>query len=331
MLGAPKKPMLLVTKLILSLCAVLALVQAPVSAETVFENQSDVGNALNIPVHKWSDATRSTKAIVVAVPGLVFDGRAYDALANHLSQNGYVVYSADMRGYGDWLKPGAKFAGDSLIHYMQSKDDLTHVLTNLRKRYPHQPIFCLGESFGANYVVWEASTEPQLMDGAVAFGLSYKICVHPRARWFLTFGLGLAHPKKPQDLGPYLEPILSDDKHVTLAALQHPDTMSKLSAVDLVKATVTTKRCIRSVKNIPAGLPVLVVAGENDQIQKSNRLKELVSSMGSKRSKLVLLPNKGHLLLERPFVEPEVLDVLENWLDNQTQRYAAVGNAISQR
>lgn len=289
--------------------------------ETVFENQCQIGRELRVPVHKWSVGSRPPKAIIVAIPGLVFNGRAYDSMARQLTTRGYDVYSADMRGYGDWLKPDAfrEFDGDGGVHYTQSKEDLTRLLKTLRKYYPTTPIVCAGESFGANYAVWEATTEPSLMDGVIASGLSYKICVHPRARWVLTFFQGLRHPRTPLELGPYLQPILSSDVSETKAALEHPDTQRSLSAADLIKAAVTTKRGIREVNKIPPTMPVLVVAGKNDAIQKSNRLPEFVANLGSHRAKLVLLPSKGHLLLEKPKPDSDVISLMDKWLSTELE------------
>jgi alpha-beta hydrolase superfamily lysophospholipase len=303
------------------LCAVFALglllTQARVAAAgTIFERQSAIGNELKLPVHKWCDPDQDTRAVIFAVPGLVFTGTAYDAMARHLNQNGFVVYSIDLRGYGDWRDSTQVFNADDLVHYSQSKEDMTSVLKALRAAYPQKPIFMMGESFGANYAVWEASTVPKLVDGVIAAGLSYKIVINPSARWVLTFYQGLIHPKKPLNLKPYLEPILSENKEDTRARLEDPDAATELSATDLIKAAVTTKWAIRDVGSIPRSMPILLIAGENDRIQKTNRLPEMVDEMGSKHVQLRVLEGKGHLLLEQRRLDPGVLNLVDNWLDD---------------
>lgn len=310
-------------KLIPILTAAAFAFHLPAFAATEFENQSDVGRSLRIPVHHWSDPSTEARAIVVAVPGMVFNGRAYDAVARQLVARGYHVFSLDMRGYGDWRKNPGEFDGDDQVHFGQSKDDLTHLLSALRQRFIGKPIFLLGESFGANMVVWEASTNPTLMDGVIAASMPYKICVHPRPRWALTVVQGLYHPKKPMDLVPYLVPTLSEDKNIALAAL-HDDstTLKQLSATDLIKASITLKNATRQVQSIPSNMPILVMAGQKDEIQKTYRLPEIVAAMGSRRANLVVLPNRGHLLLERKQPDPGVMDLLNGWLDSQVQRLA---------
>lgn len=316
------------TRVLASLTILLCTVTGAQAAST-YHNQSEIGKELNIPVHKWIDAEQNIKGVVFAIPGLVFTGHAYDSMARHLTSKGYVVYSGDLRGYGEWTKEEAKFDGDNLIHYTQSKEDVTRVLRALRNHYPDKPIFCMGESFGANYAVWEASTNPQLMDGVIASGLSYKIVINPRPRWLLTFAQGVRHPKKPLNLKPYLEPILSEDKAMTRARLNEPDTSTALSIADLIKAAMTTKKAIKQVDKIPPNLPILLIAGEKDRIQKTNTLPQLVKMMGSKQVKLVVIPKRGHLLFEENKLDPKVAELVDGWLKNQTAAHAAMASSAN--
>jgi hypothetical protein len=39
--------------------------------------------------------------------------------------------------------------------------------------------------------------------------------------------------------------------------------------------------------------------------------------MGSRKTEFVVLPGKGHLLLEVNSLEPEVTGAIDRWLDNQ--------------
>lgn len=309
-------------RLIPFLCAATLMTQAPCFAEeTKFENQCAIGNDLRIPVHHWYREGQDPKGIIVGIPGLVFNGRAYDVAARELVSRGFEVYTLDVRGYGDWKTAKGQFDGDELIHFGQTKEDLTKVLQVLRQKNIGKSIFCLGESFGAAYAVWAASDTPHLIDGVVAVGLPYRVCIHPRPRWLLTFAEGLRSPRKPMDLVPYLVPTLSNDKEVTLAALNDDSiSMKELSATDLIKAKVTIRSATENVEKIPAEMPVLVIAGQNDAIQKTYRLPEVVSAMGSKHAHLVMLPNKGHLLIERKQVDPDAMGVINAWLDQQVEK-----------
>jgi Lysophospholipase len=254
-------------KTLLSLIAAFACAQLAANANPVFLDQSEVGNELKIPVHAWIDQSRQPEGIIVALHGLVFSGRNLDSIGRHLSAKGFDVYAQDMRGFGDWRKPH-NFAGDNLIHFTQTKEDLTRILTVLRKKYPDVPIYCMGESLGANYALWESWTEPKLMDGAILCGLSYKVDVHPKFLWVLTFFQGITHPKRPIDLIPYVKPIISHDQEVAKTCMSSEYCTTRMKISDLIKAAVTNRRAVQGVESVPQNMPILIVAGKKDQIQK---------------------------------------------------------------
>lgn len=303
-------------KTVLCLISAFACAQVTALADPVFVEQSQVGEELKIPVHAWIDQSRPPEGIVVALHGLVFSGRNLDSIGRHLNSKGFDVYAQDMRGFGDWRKPH-KFDGDNLVHFTQTKEDLTRILSLLRRKYPELPIYCIGESLGANYALWESWTEPELMDGAILCGISYKVDVHPRFLWFQTFFQGISHPKRPIDLIPYVKPIISHDKNVAQTCMLSEHCTTRMKISDLIKAAVTNRRAVQGVDLIPEGMPVLIVAGKKDQIQKTRLIPEMVSKMGSRKTEFVVLATKGHLLLELPDVDPEVVAAIDRWLDNQ--------------
>jgi alpha-beta hydrolase superfamily lysophospholipase len=299
----------------------LATAHAPVAAASIYANQSDVGNQLCIPVHSWTNPDKPVKGVIVALQGLIFSGKMFEVLANHFTDKGYIVYANDMRGFGDWRETDHKFAGDSAIHFGQSKDDLTDILKALRKKYPGKPIFCVGESFGANMAVWEASTEPGLMDGAIASGVVAKTRVHPRPLWVKTFFQGIHNPNNRINIRPYMEPILSEDKQIAQELIEDDHTVKEMSITNLIKAAVTNKNSVKEIARIPPTLPILLMAGKKDRVQKTEALAEMVPKMGSKETTLVIFADKGHMLLECSRLDPEVSTVMDNWLDQQQEAF----------
>ncbi|MBX3149892.1 alpha/beta hydrolase [Candidatus Obscuribacterales bacterium] len=298
-----------------SIVALVAGLGAPAHADCLFEERAPIGEELNLPVHRWVKETDSKpQGIIVAVPGLVFSGKAYEELGKHFAEKNFHVYTIDLRGLGEWLKPNANFGADKRFHFTQSKDDLSKLLSTLREKYPDVPIFGLGESMGANYCLWEASTCPDLLDGAMLFSISYKVAVHPRPLWVKTFFQGLAHPKTPMNIVPYLEPTLSEDKQLVKKCLAHEDTCKEMSVEDLIKAAVTNRRTVQYLHQLPESMPILIVAGKKDKIQKTNQLHKMVSRMATKKAELVVLKNRGHLLVEHQKPSDEVFEVMNNWL-----------------
>jgi len=297
--------------------SVAILIGFPLAGQStpVFHDQSDIGRELKVPVHQWSDAAAEPKGIIVAVQGLTLYGRTYDSLARHLVDRGYTVYAPDLRGFGDWRSRAAEFGGDSGVHFTQSKEDLTNVLAALRRRYRGMPIYCLGESLGANYALWEASTDPQLLDGVIVAGTCYKLSLHPTPRWLVGILSGLVHPKHPLNLAPYMRPILSNDRTITEACLSDPEMCTALSATDLIKSSITRKHTMELIANIPESLPILLIAGAKDKIQKTKTIPQMVKQIGSKKVTVVVLEHKGHLLFEHQQLDPEVAQTIDDWLD----------------
>jgi alpha-beta hydrolase superfamily lysophospholipase len=304
-----------------SLLPLLNGLDLPASAAVEFQNQSSLGRQLKIPVHAWSDASVTSKGVIVAVPALIFNGRAYDGIARHLSGKGYTVYSADIRGYGDWLTNSSDFGDDRAIHYGMSKDDLTHLLQAVRKAYPGQKIFCLGESLGANIALWEASTEPTLIDGVISVGMTNRNRrLMPRAHWAVTITKGLEHPKRPIDLKPYMKPVLTEKRSVSEAMVNDAETTTAISPTDLIKANITNKNSIKEVEKIPQSMPILMIAGARDRVQDTRSLHELMQRIGSNQKQLTILEGKGHLLLEHREVDPAVAEIIDTWLAKQVSK-----------
>lgn len=293
----------------------------PSIAGSVYTNQCDVGQRLMIPVHSWNNPDLPVKGVIVALQGLIFSGKMFGNLATHFTEKGYIVYANDMRGFGDWRSENHGFAGDSGVHFGQSKEDLTSILKILRKKYPDKPIFCVGESFGANMAIWEASTEPSLMDGFIASGAVFRTRVHPRPLWVKTFFQGIHNPDNNIDIKPYMQPILSEDKNVALELMNNTETSKEMSITNLIKAAVTNKNSVKEIANIPESMPILLIAGEKDRIQKTDTLELMLPQMGSKQTSLMVFPGKGHMLLECKNIDPEVGKAIDNWLDREQEQF----------
>ena len=308
---------------LLAFLALSSTVTAPAFALTQFKNQSDLGTQLKLPVHEWINPDKPVKGVVVALQAMIFNGKSYDQLARHLNDQGYIVYAQDFRGYGDWLTESKTFDGDTAFHFGQSKEDLTKILTALRQQYPGEKIYCIGESLGANMAIWEASTDPKLLDGAIVYGLTNKHCrLMPKPHWVVTVVKGLSNRKKPFSIKPYMNG-LTEDKSVTKEMIRDKETTTAISPTDLIKANITNKNALKEVENIPASMPIMVMAGAKDKIQKTKSLPEVIKRMGSENKQLVVLPGKGHLLLEHRPVDPALSKLIDGWLEKQNDAISA--------
>ncbi|MFX4543501.1 alpha/beta fold hydrolase, partial [Acinetobacter baumannii] len=85
--------------------------------------------------------------------------------------------------FGRWKTEAASYHGDNKVHFSQTKEDLLRVTDELRRSNPDTKIYAMGESLGANFAIWLASSKPTLVDGVICSGPCYKRWLHPRARW----------------------------------------------------------------------------------------------------------------------------------------------------
>ena len=62
-------------------------------------------------------------------------------------------------------------------------------------------------------------------------------------------------------------------------------------------------------------MPILILAGRKDQIYSANAIPQFVERLGSENKTIVIEKNKGHILLETKFIEPDVLVKIDDWLE----------------
>jgi len=288
------------------------------ASEIVCDQETDLGHTLNLPIYCWKDSTQPMKAIILAIHGATLHAGTFDETAKHLAGDGYVVYAIDMRGFGRWRLESNNFNADNGIHYSQSKEDLLLVLNQLRQDYPRIKIFPMGESVGANLAIWIASNEPKFIDGAIICSPCIKSILHKTPDTAIGIVKMFLTPNKKLALKPHIQPYLSDDERVTDGYINDPNIMKDLSTVELLKSMKTNKQALAGVKDIPAQMPLLIMAGQKDEIYSSKAVPDLANSMGSLFKTVVIEPSKGHLLLETKFVEPAVLTLIDDWLAKAT-------------
>lgn len=287
-------------------------------AAPVCQVNGGLAKELNLPVYEWSDPAKPCKGTIVAVHGLTFYAAAFDDVATHLANNGYRFIAMDMRGFGRWRDQYEKFNGDDLIHFTQSRDDLLLLVQTLRKEDPDSRIFAMGESLGANMALHMVTDHPELCNGLILGSPCYKSRIHPKPRWVVDFVKGAQHPNKRLNLTPYITPYLSNNRALTSECLKDHRICRNLSPVELIKAQKTNEQAITNVDKLPAGFPVLVIAGAKDGVFKTSSLPELLKKFGTKDMSVNILPDKGHLLLEHQSVQTEISSLLDKWLTDQT-------------
>ncbi|MBY0549729.1 MAG: lysophospholipase [Candidatus Obscuribacterales bacterium] len=302
-------------------CLVLPVVGAlcPVLAEPEYKVDSKATADLKLPICEWCDSSTRSVGNVVVIPGLVFAASSYDSFARHLATKGFHVYGMELRGAGRWRSESETFGGDALPHYGQSRDDLLKLLRYLRTSFPDQSTYLVGESFGANTALWTMSTQPDLVDGAIVSSPSFRQCVHPKLQWPIDLCKMLWHPGKPYSIKHYVSPYISENKALRKQCAEDPEVITKFSAVQLIKAAITSRESWKNVGAIPPTMPILVLAGKKDAIVQCSVIPRIVKQFGTQRASLHILPKRGHLILEHQTVDSAITQIVDDWLVKQTE------------
>lgn len=298
--------------LVAAFCAAI-----PANAEIVCDTDSDIGQELRLPVRKWSDTTNSERGVILALHGATLHGGRFDPAARDLVRQGYIVYAPDYRGFGRWREEEPQFAdGTRSINYAKTKSDLVSILSKIRSKYPNTPVYCMGESLGANLAMWIASEHSRLTDGVIAVSPCVKTYLHPTPLFALGFVKGLVNINKELKLEPFLKPYLSDDPEATAEYIADPSVAHTMSGKDVLKCLMTNARSIAKAKAIPAQMPVLLVAGKLDKVYRASAVAPFAKRIGSKQQTVDIIPDRGHLLVESPRLEPRVLAAIDTWLQS---------------
>jgi len=101
----------------------------------------------NLFEQSWTPVKGNSKALVIFVHGLKDHSDRYAEVGRKLSQNGFGIYSFDLRGHGD--SEGRRVWTDSFDDYITDLEIFYDRVHNLE---PNKPIFLFGHSMGGAIV-----------------------------------------------------------------------------------------------------------------------------------------------------------------------------------
>jgi len=299
----------------LSLAFVLAL--GPCYSTWSQPERNDHGvlcRELKLPVYEWSDQTKNEQGVVIAVHGLMKHGASFDKLGDYLADKGYVVVAQDLRGYGRWRDEKEKFQDGDKISYEKSYEDLVNLAARMRSLHPNQPMFCIGESLGADLALHLAGVRPDLTDGLIlsspAISHHHSIC----KQMVVDAAKFCTNPKRELNMEPYIKTYTSDDPRITDEALNDPLVRRSLSLKALLGSRKTMKETLTYVRNIPPHIPVLIIQGSADKIVKADGIVDLMTNLKSKDQTVRWLDSRGHVLLETSYINDNTLETISGWL-----------------
>jgi len=288
---------------------ILALCCLPITnAKTIRLDETDLGGQNYKYLYQWYDPDIKPKAIVIALHGMSMHGSAYNGLANHLAEEGMLVLAPDLPGYGRRHK---------VISYSQAIDEIADIIKATRASYKNLPIICLGESIGANLALSAAQNKSFIVDGLILSNPALKPRLHISARAVkddISMLIGLVDANVTLNLSPYVKAYASEDPVIIQAVLADPLVRTQLSCQDIWHSYGMMQPVFKQASLIESSTAILIMQGSKDRVVNSKAIIKLISNLSTKDLTVKWFKGRGHIMLETPDPNIDVLQTIDEWL-----------------
>jgi acylglycerol lipase len=282
-------------------------------------------------VYRWSKTDSHPKAVLIAVHGLILHGRIFEGLAKHLAEQDFIVLAPDLRGYGRWRAEGQDKndkQGPNEVAYDQSRQDVVDLVGVAKARYPDIPLYCLGESLGADIVLYAASRAPQSIDGIILSSPAIEGRLNLGTQMFEDTAKIIANPKRQVNLVPYIKMFASEDPRIIQEAIDDPLVRKTLSASEIIRSLQSMKSTLKYADKVSDTMPVLVIQGRDDKLLRGKAVNRLTAHLRSDDQTVKWFKNRGHLMLETAYLKKDILAAVDDWLDAHMQKRAPYVEAV---
>jgi len=288
-----------------------------VQAEVVRNDDSDDMKELNVPLYEWQNyPSHLHQPIVVILHGAAQQAGSVEIIARRLALSGYLIVAPDLRGDGRWrtIFAGQQTSGGAFGDFTRSSEDLQTLLTLLRRKHPHSPIFCMGESAGAIVVLAAVSQSAKNIKGVILLAAGCEPHLHNPGSMGPGFYGKLLNVGQPVDMTNYIIRYSSDDERVGQEMVSDPLSKNRLSALELLGTLNFINRAPEFASRMPKTVPALVIQGKLDQIVEPSSANKVFSALKSTDKKYLLLPDSGHILIGTAYLKNSVFAPIRDWL-----------------
>jgi alpha-beta hydrolase superfamily lysophospholipase len=264
------------------------------------------------PLLVWSPTTgASIKGVVLCLHELGMHSGVFADLGKRLSDQGYIVYAMDERGFGGWEKmkgPDARMNIDRIL------GDIKEAAQALHKKHEGMPVFLLGEAMGGTLVLKAAASNPYLIQGTISStpggehfktGHNYMtVCKHLITGPDKRFPMGkelIASATPKEDKQDYLE---------NEAKVRVNLTPKELMACQFFM--YKARNFARQIKTTP----VMIVQGSMDGETKPISSQHIYDSLATGDKKLMMVADGDHFVYEGKHVNDGAMKDTLAWLDS---------------
>ncbi len=327
-------------KQVLPVAFAVSLFTAPQNAYSLDQDAEckyhiDLEYQLNMPIYHWAPKA-APKGVILALHGLVMHGQTFDELGKTLAEQGFLVYSTDMRGYGRLTKESPHEFCDpkdckQKINYTKSAADLLKLTDRLKNDHKGLPLYIVGESMGADMAIRIASARPELADGLVLSSPAIRAHNFIDKNTVKNLPVIMTNFKRQLDLMPYVKRYASKDPKILKEMSKDPLVRKHMSPEELYASRRCINQTLAYVPNISANKPVLVMQAKDDKCVRADAVVLLMSRLKSQDQQVRWFEDRGHILIETSHIRPDTMQTIVSWLnDKQVSRNSVEARSLDE-
>jgi alpha-beta hydrolase superfamily lysophospholipase len=272
------------------------------------EGRFEGERGIEIYYRSWKPAGKS-KALVVLTHGQGDHSGRYLHVVKHLTDQGYSVWAADLRGHGK--------SGGGRGHVMNFDDylaDTGRVIGKAKEQNPDLKTFLHGHSLGGLIVLDYAEKNGNTISGVIATAPLLKLKMKVPS-WKVALGKMLSSVSPTMSMKTGLDPkLLSHDQEVVRNYVSDPlvhDVASTRFYTELMRATSETTSGASRLT-----IPCLIMQGGDDGIVDPTATQDFFRDVASSDKTLKMYDGLYHEIHNEP-QQGDVLREITVWLSSR--------------
>ncbi len=266
--------------------------------------------ARSLPLIDWQPNEQKPKAVLLCVPALGLENRAFMPFAKEMAGRGFAVYAMDVRGFGAWQSE----YGSETVDFKHALADIQALIQIVKTRHKNLAVFLVGESMGGALALRAASEFGSDMDGVISSVPSAER--HGGGKMAAQVAIHfLRSPHKPFDIVSDIATQATSQNELIEIWKKDPKAKIGLSPIELIEfdrfMKITESRCslIRSTS-------VMLIQGLADKLVKPSGTYTMFDKINSADKALIIIGKAEHLILETTNQSKLLLQGLSAWLEN---------------
>jgi acylglycerol lipase len=274
-----------------------------------FEKAWKSSDGLDIFAQGWNPDSQSPAAAVCLVHGVGEHTGRYTEVASALTDEGFAIMGADLRGHGKSGGQRGHFPSDEII-----LQDIDMLIDEVRKSYPGVPLILYGHSLGGILVLYYTLKRKPDLKGVIATSPAlHNMLATNRLLVGLTKVLGPVFPKLSVNSGLNVN-ALSHNKKVIQEYINDPLVHGKVTLSFGLVMLGIMNWTLDHASEFP--LPLLILHGKADSVNFPSGSTEFASGMNG-NCKLVMWDEAYHELHNEP-QKVEVFKTMISWITETT-------------